>query len=97
MWHHPGREKVLQDNAGKDATLMFEKQFHSQYARNKAKRFVIGKVIGKDLGNLHHDVTRKLKNTKIDGLINGLSGMMTIFVGILSIVILRIFIMIYRQ
>lgn len=77
---------MLQQNAGKDATFQFESNFHSTYARNTARKYVIGKVKGGELGNIHGGVTHKPSN---EGLYTGLSGRETILVVILAIFILR--------
>merc|ERR1719204_906746 len=50
MWFHPGMEEVLKQNAGKDATVKFENVFHSNFARDETKKYVIGKVKGDELG-----------------------------------------------
>jgi len=94
MWFHPGMEEVLLQNAGKDTTQKFEAVFHSNYARDTAKKYVIGKVEGRELGDLHEGVTLKPKR---EPLYTGLSGRMTIFVGILAIIVLRIIIIIYHK
>jgi len=89
MWYHPGREEVLQENAGKDASFQFEANFHSRFARDTAKKYVIGKVKGKELGDLHQGVSLKTINERP---YTGLSGRMTIFVVILAVLILRMII-----
>jgi len=86
MWYHPGREEVLQQNAGEDATFKFESNYHSNYARDTARKYVIGKVKDGELGDLHYNVPEK--PTK-KGFFKGLSGRETILVVILAIVILR--------
>jgi len=86
MWYHPGREEVLQQNAGEDATFKFESNYHSNYARDTARKYVIGKVKDAELGDLHYLVPEKPSNK---GFLKNLSGRETILVVILAIVILR--------
>lgn len=94
MWFHPGMEEVLQQNAGKDATNKFENVFHSNFARDETKKYVIGKVKGEELGDLHAGVNVKPEH---EPLYTGLSGRMTIFVGILAVIILRTLIIYYNN
>jgi len=94
MWFHPGLEEVLQQNAGKDATVKFENVFHSNFARDEAKKYVIGKVKGDELGDLHASMTVKPEH---EPLYTGLTGRMTIFVGILAVIILRAVIIFYNN
>jgi len=86
MWFHPGGEEVLLEMAGKDATQKFESVFHSNFARDTTKKYVIGKIKGRELGDIHEGVTVE---PKIERYNTGLSGRMTIFVGILAIIIIR--------
>lgn len=94
MWLHPGMEEVLQQNAGKDATNKFENAFHSNFARDEAKKYVIGKVKDNELGDLHASIIVKPEN---EPLYTGLSDRMTIFVGILAVIILRAVIIFYNN
>lgn len=94
MWFHPGLEGVLQQNAGKDATHKFENVFHSNFARDEAKKYVIGKVKGDELGDIHASVIVKPED---EPLYTGLSERMTIFVGILAVIILRVLITFYDK
>jgi cytochrome b involved in lipid metabolism len=41
---HPGSRQVLMELGGKDASEHFSEVGHSEYARNKMKQFLIGKV-----------------------------------------------------
>jgi len=94
MWFHPGMEEVLQQNAGKDATTKFENVFHSNFARDSAKKYVIGRVKGEELGDIHAGVTVKPEHVPF---YPGLSGRMTIFVAILAVTILRAVILFYKD
>lgn len=84
---------MLQQNAGKDATDKFESFFHSNFARDETKKYVIGKVKGEELGDLHAGVTEKRKHEPLN---TGLTGRMTIFVGILAVIILRVLIIYFK-
>jgi len=96
MWVHPGREEVLQATAGKDATAQFEGNFHSNHARDKAKQYVIGKVEGKKLGDLHENVKNKVQKTG-NSFTSGITGNMNIIIVILSVVFIRLFIVNYMK
>lgn len=52
---HSGGPDVLQDIAAQDATEEFENLLHTEKARKMAKKYLIGKVKGEDLGNLFPD------------------------------------------
>jgi len=93
MWSHPGREVVFQTNAGKDVTAQFEANFHSNYARDKAKQYMIGKVEGRKLSDLHQNVNSKVNN-------NGnwsTSGNMNIATVIVAVLLIRLLIVFFKE
>eukprot|EP01084_Bolivina_argentea_P130729 230786_1 len=49
---HPGGPDVLQDIAGQDASEEFENILHTRKARKMAKSHLIGKIKGKEVGDL---------------------------------------------
>merc|ERR550534_1170109 len=53
IYSHPGGADVLEDVAGKDGTDDFEGTYHSKKARDMCMEYLIGKVKGAELGELH--------------------------------------------
>jgi len=96
MWAHPGREEVLQTNGGKDATPQFEGNFHSNYARDKAKQYVIGRVEGKKLGDLHENVKNQVRKQE-SWFTSAITGNMNLVVVILSIISIKLFVVYYTK
>jgi len=96
MWVHPGREEVLQTNAGKDATAQFEGNFHSNHARDKAKQYVIGKVKGKKLGDLHESVKNKVQKRR-NSFASVITDNMNVIIVILSVIFIRLFVVNYMK
>merc|ERR1719357_1625091 len=53
MESHPGGPDVLEDVAGTNGTEDFEATYHSKKARDMCMEYLIGKVKGAELGELH--------------------------------------------
>jgi len=95
MWAHPGRYTVLQDNGGKDATDQFESSFHSTYARDKAKQYVIGKVRGRKLGDLYLSI--KNVNTVEELKTSGINCKIQLCIVVVSLIIFKILIIFFKK
>ncbi|CAF0861704.1 unnamed protein product [Rotaria sordida] len=56
---HPGGQQILRQHHGKDASVPFENNKHSKYARKKMKQYEIGQLHSDDIQALvKHDSNR---------------------------------------
>merc|ERR1719283_785048 len=64
---HPGGPDTILDVTAEEATIEFEGLFHSSKARDMAKKYLIGKVKGAKLGDLHktNEKTDKQSSSKM--------------------------------
>lgn len=64
---HPGGKDILLENAGKDATEVFENTGHSDEAKDQLQKFIIGVIEGME--NIEQKVLKKVGKSE-----HGVSG-----------------------
>jgi len=71
---HPGGRDILLENAGKDATEVFENTGHSDEAKDQLQKFIIGVIEGME--NIEPKVLKKVGKNEhgVSGVVAGSSG-----------------------